>query len=237
MNTALLTTFDHPNSWEYLRAINRIGIRPKAIISEYNPESVEKVRTIVRDRTGSEYKFLEIDEMCETLGIDIPFYFTDRINSEKTVKLIKSLKLDIVLFSADTIAGKEIINIPSIGLLNCHPALLPEYRGCNAVEWAIYHDRPVGSTCHIIDEGIDTGPIVYKKEMPIYKEDNYEQIRARSILFTAQVMAEGVRRLLAREKPQPQREEDGRYFPRMDEQELQIVKDILRQKKYSHYIK
>ena len=233
MNIIILTTFDHPGGWEYLRSLKKRDIYIRAIIANINSQSVKKVRKIITGRVGNYYKLLELNDMYKY--IDIPFYITDKINSPMTVKIIKDLKTDIVIFSADSIVKEEVINAPSIGILNCHPALLPEYRGCNAIEWPIYENKLIGSTCHLMDEGIDSGPIVYKEKMPIYREDKYEQIRARSLSFTAQVLAKGIKKLKNGLKPIPQKLENGKYYGRMDEKKLRIVRRILEEKKYSHY--
>jgi len=60
----------------------------------------------------------------------------------------------------------DIIESPLAGWLNGHPGLLPEYRGLNPVQWAIRNMDRVGATVHLIDEGIDTGPILIRKIMP-----------------------------------------------------------------------
>ena len=53
---------------------------------------------------------------------------------------------------------------PTIGSFNLHPGPLPEYAGLNVPSWAIYEgERSHGVTLHWMDEGIDTGPIVWQE--------------------------------------------------------------------------
>ena len=65
-----------------------------------------------------------------------------------------------------TILPADVLSMPKQGFLNAHPGLLPEHRGLDAVCWALSNDEAVGATVHLLDEGIDTGPILIRREMP-----------------------------------------------------------------------
>ena len=60
-------------------------------------------------------------------------------------------KIDL-LVNAGTprILKSNLLKAPSIGVINCHPGILPDFRGCTCVEWAIYLDQPIGNTVHLI---------------------------------------------------------------------------------------
>ena len=75
------------------------------------------------------------------------------------------------------ILKKKIIGKFRIGIINFHPGDLPEYRGCSAPEYQILEGKPVVCTCHIIDEGIDSGPIYKKKELDL-DLSSYSKMRA-----------------------------------------------------------
>jgi len=75
------------------------------------------------------------------------------------------------------ILKQEVIDAFADGILNFHPGDLPDYRGCSAPEWQIYHSRKVICTCHFIDAGIDTGNIIEKRVLDIC-EESYEKMRA-----------------------------------------------------------
>lgn len=71
------------------------------------------------------------------------------------------------------------LTAPRLGILNVHPGLLPDQRGASAPEWGIYYDEPIGITAHIMDEGIDTGPIVVSTALgPFPKTFSYQDIRS-----------------------------------------------------------
>lgn len=65
-----------------------------------------------------------------------------------------------------------MLTLPSLGALNVHASLLPRYRGAAPVQWAIANgEKTTGVTIMQLDEGLDTGPILLQKEVPIAVED------------------------------------------------------------------
>lgn len=101
-------------------------------------------------------------------------------NSLKSISLLKFLKnknYELGIQGGTGILKYNIISSFKFGILNFHPGDLPFFRGCSAPEWQLFENRPVISTCHLIDEGIDTGPILMKKEL-IVSMNSYESFRA-----------------------------------------------------------
>ena len=66
----------------------------------------------------------------------------------------------------------EIIRLFKIGIINFHPALLPECRGLDSLLWSIYFNFPLGVTSHLINEKIDAGLLIERKEIEIASVDN-----------------------------------------------------------------
>jgi phosphoribosylglycinamide formyltransferase-1 len=65
-------------------------------------------------------------------------------------------------------------------ILNTHPALLPSFPGAHAVEEALaYGVTLTGSTVHIVDDGVDTGPIIAQRAVPVSREDTGETLHER----------------------------------------------------------
>ena len=64
------------------------------------------------------------------------------------------------------------------GVVNVHPGLLPEYRGCSAVKWALFNDARIGNTAHFMDEGYDTGPIIATEWYEFARRSDYPTIRS-----------------------------------------------------------
>lgn len=89
---------------------------------------------------------------------------------------------------ADTVALAGFMRIVKAPLLrafpnrvlNIHPSLLPAFPGLRAWEQALaYGVRVTGCTVHFVDEGMDTGPIILQRTVPVYDDDTPERLHAR----------------------------------------------------------
>ena len=86
------------------------------------------------------------------------------LHDERSVATLKSLKLDVGLHKTGVIYRDVTIDAFSLGILNHHIGILPDYRGRSVVEWSILQGDPVGITVFFIDTGIDTGSRVLISE-------------------------------------------------------------------------
>ena len=65
-------------------------------------------------------------------------------------------------------------------ILNVHPALLPKYPGAHALEDVLAaKEKETGMTIHVIDEGVDTGPILLQKSCPVFPADTHDSLKQR----------------------------------------------------------
>lgn len=166
----------------------------------------------------------------------IPIYIFKDINSPYALKKLKELQPDLLLQGGVGILKKEVIGLPKIGVINSHPGLLPKYRGSMAVEWSILNDDPVGATCHFVDEGIDTGPIICSQPMKMTKGIDYYSVRCKAFSHQANVMIEGIQKIQKGFRfKDAQKQNQGQYNNPMDEESLAKVKEMLKTKNYSHY--
>ena len=124
------------------------------------------------------------------------------INSQPCEELIKGLKPDLVVLGGTRRIIKEnIFSIPRWGTLLSHPGLLPYVRGAASAAWSIYSDIQVGCSCIIIDAGIDTGPILRSKIVPVYESDTYDEIIERNLIYSGELMAEVVSTIKEKDGP------------------------------------
>ncbi len=86
---------------------------------------------------------------------------------------LKDLNIDIgICCSYNKKFPKEFLNIPKDGIINCHPSLLPLYRGANPYSAVIINDETeTGITLHYMDENFDTGNIITQYTVPIDKNE------------------------------------------------------------------
>jgi phosphoribosylglycinamide formyltransferase-1 len=79
-------------------------------------------------------------------------------------------------------------------LLNIHPSLLPAFPGLHAQRQALeYGAKVAGATVHLVDEGIDTGPIVLQAAVPVRSDDTEDSLSARILLEEHRLYPEAIR--------------------------------------------
>ncbi len=120
----------------------------------------------------------------------IPSYYVDcapyrtRLDGPAEERVLELLQQH----GADTIALAGFMRIVKHKLLaafrhrivNIHPALLPAFPGLRAWEQALeYGVKITGCTVHFVDEGVDTGPIILQRAVPVYDDDTPERLHAR----------------------------------------------------------
>lgn len=81
-------------------------------------------------------------------------------------------------------------------VLNTHPALLPSFPGAYAVRDALAHGvRVTGTTCHWVDAGMDTGPIIDQRAVEVHSDDTEESLHERIKVLERELLVEVVRDL------------------------------------------
>lgn len=121
---------------------------------------------------------------------DIDYLFPVRINSSEFIEKVKSYDIDLLVsMSFNQIFKTTILEVPKIGVINCHAGKLPYYRGRNILNWALINDeKEFGITVHYVDEGIDTGDIIKQRTYPITDEDDYNSLLKIAYLECASIL-------------------------------------------------
>ncbi len=89
-------------------------------------------------------------------------------NSEEFINFLHSIEIDIVILAWwPTIIKKDAIAAVKQGWINLHPSLLPFNRGKHGYYWSIIDGTPFGVTIHFINEGIDSGKILFQKRIEV----------------------------------------------------------------------
>jgi methionyl-tRNA formyltransferase len=94
---------------------------------------------------------------------------------------LKELDPDLIIVVAfGQILKKMLLEMPGWGVINIHASLLPKYRGAAPIQRVILNNESsTGLTIMKMDEGLDTGPILYQKEIPILKDETTGQLHDR----------------------------------------------------------
>lgn len=145
--------------------------------------------TLVDEKAKAKSGRVYLDEFSQKHNV--PLLKINNINEEAVINELKSKKIDwLFIIGWSQIAKKELIDIPNKGCIGMHPTLLPMGRGRAAVPWAILKGlEKTGVTAFKIDEGVDTGPIIDKVEIPLANNETatslYEKVNeAHTILMT-----------------------------------------------------
>lgn len=114
---------------------------------------------------------------------NINFFESININDNFVLEQMKSLDLDYIVSANNfQIFGSKILGIPIKGILNFHIGPLPLYGGLNPCSWAIFNDeKKYGVTWHLVDNKIDTGPIVAQTYFKINFNENAISLIMRSL--------------------------------------------------------
>ena len=92
------------------------------------------------------------------------------------------------------IISAEFVKQYKMKIINIHPALLPSFPGLHAQRQALDHGvRVTGCTVHFVDEGVDSGPVILQKAVPVMDGDDEEKLSARILEQEHQLYPEAVR--------------------------------------------
>ncbi|MCR5503825.1 MAG: methionyl-tRNA formyltransferase [Lachnospiraceae bacterium] len=126
------------------------------------------------DREKGRGKALSMSPVKEcALKYGIPVFQPVKIRMEEAVSKLREYEADLFVVAAfGQILSREILEMPRLGCVNIHASLLPKYRGASPIQWAILNgEEKTGITIMRMDEGVDTGDILYRKEIRIEKEE------------------------------------------------------------------
>lgn len=108
----------------------------------------------------------------------IPVYQPKRIRDPECVEELKKYNADVmVVIAFGQILPKTILELTPYGCINVHASLLPKYRGAAPIQWAIIEGEKVtGVTTMQMDEGLDTGDMIMKTEVPVDEDETGETL-------------------------------------------------------------
>jgi methionyl-tRNA formyltransferase len=107
----------------------------------------------------------------------IPVFSIKTPNSKAFREQVASLKPDIIINQSQNIIKRELLDIPSIGILNRHNALLPKNRGRLTPFWVVYKkEQETGVSIHFVNEGIDAGAIIVQEKYAVSRKDTFNTL-------------------------------------------------------------
>lgn len=141
--------------------------------------SLDLVITLKDEKARTKSGRVYLDDFCSGHSIDL--VKVDHINDADTIEAIKERSIDwLFVIGWSQIAGPEVLETPTRGVLGIHPTLLPEGRGRAPIPWAIIKGlTQTGVTLFKLDEGVDTGDIVAQERLEIALDETATNLYAR----------------------------------------------------------
>lgn len=236
MRAALLLKKNNFVGREYFARLCAAGRDPVLVISvgEITPKSV----TFEVERTGGRWNPPPIP----IKSIDGHY---EALTDPSLWVAIADAEIDIVIQGGVGILKPGMISVPKVGIINVHPGRLPEYRGNSCPEWAVFNNDEIWATAHLVDAGIDTGPIICSRRYVIEGNWAYTDFRSHLYEHCASVLIDALE-IIERNTPDQmmrvlrvQDEMAARYYPPIPQEEMAIVtgrfpiaKNVISQKSY-----
>lgn len=117
-------------------------------------------------------------------------------NNKAFREFLMSLNLDIIINQSQCLIKKELLEIPKIGVLNRHNALLPKNRGRLTPFWVLYKgDEETGVSIHFVEESLDSGDIIVQKKYAVSKRDTFNTLVKMNYSIASAAMIEAIEKL------------------------------------------
>lgn len=163
---------------------------------------------------------------------NIPVFQPVRIKKAEEVEILKQYEADIYVVAAfGQILSQEILDIPKYGCLNIHASLLPKYRGASPIQHVIIDgEAKSGVTIMQMNAGLDTGDMLYKKEVDILDTDTFESLHDKLMEVGGEAIVEALPLLEAGKLvPEKQKDEESNYAPLIKKEmgKLDFTKDAV----------
>lgn len=240
MRFGFLSTVDAPLLPFYLSAALLNGCDDLVVLCD-SKNFAGKNRELWNDRTNGAFEagYLGVTNIYDFTAATIPFHFVDSHNGDQALRLIKHLDIDcLVNAGTPRRLSARLLDSVEHGVVNVHPGLLPNYRGCSCVEWAILQNDKIGNTAHFMDEGYDTGPIIESDWYQFPRKCDYAGIR--TLVYQGgcdllgRVLAKIQRERLRPKDCRKQTPNEGKYWPPISPEEMGQVLELVQHSEYKY---
>jgi len=184
---------------DLLDNLETIGLVEKAG-SEKSMEKTGYPPLYTCGRGSSDWKKLRLEDFdiqeLQKLGMDVIYCGN---NSDTLINYINDNNIEFVLAGAAQILRKHLFDRTRCFFINMHPGVLPYMRGMHSDKWALYYGINPGATLHIMDEGVDTGPVIAAGFVAIGENDSIASMRVKAHELCLTLLKEYLPRILSRE--------------------------------------
>ena len=156
---------------------------------------------------------------------NIPVYQPEKVkNNPEIIETIKNLKPEVICVVAyGKILPKEILEIPKLGCINVHGSLLPKYRGAAPIQWAVLNgDKTTGVTTMYMDEGMDTGDMILKREVEIEENETTGELWEKLSEIGGELLVETLEKIKNGTAPRQKQPEEYTIAPMLNKEMAKI---------------
>ena len=164
-----------------------------------NGYNVVGVVTVADKASGRGLKINESAVKKYAVEHNIPVLQPVSLKDPEFLEALKAWKPDLFAVVAFRMLPKVVWEIPKLGTFNLHAALLPQYRGAAPINWAVINgEKTTGVTTFMIDEGMDTGGIMYRYDCRIEPEDTAGDVHDKLMEIGAKLVVNTVEAIIDR---------------------------------------
>ena len=160
------------------------------------------------------------------IAANIPVEQPETLKTVQARETLTAYRPDLMVVVAyGLILSRKVLAIPRLGCWNVHASLLPRWRGAAPIQRAsLAGDNESGVDLMQMEAGLDTGPVLSERRTHITREDTGGSLHDRLSLLGADVLAEGLRRVIAGESLQahPQSDDGVMYAHKLDKAEARL---------------
>ncbi len=168
------------------------GSKPGLVLQE----GYEIVTVITRpdkpSGRGKEVVYSPVKQLA--LSQEIPVWQPGSLKRQENIEMLAAYQSDLFIVAAfGQILPQAVLDLPRYGTLNIHASLLPKYRGVSPISEAILQgDTETGVTIMLIDAGVDTGPILLQRAIPIAEDDTTGSLTLKLAALGASALLEAL---------------------------------------------
>ena len=199
------------------------GSKPGLVLQE----GYEIVTVITRpdkpSGRGKEVVYSPVKQLA--LSQEIPVWQPGSLKRQENIEMLAAYQSDLFIVAAfGQILPQAVLDLPRYGTLNIHASLLPKYRGVSPISEAILQgDTETGVTIMLIDAGVDTGPILLQRAIPIAEDDTTGSLTLKLAALGASALLEALPLWVqGKITPQPQDERFASHTHRLHKEDGKI---------------
>ena len=199
------------------------GSKPGLVLQE----GYEIVTVITRpdkpSGRGKEVVYSPVKQLA--LSQEIPVWQPGSLKRQENIEMLAAYQSDLFIVAAfGQILPQAVLDLPRYGTLNIHASLLPKYRGVSPISEAILQgDTETGVTIMLIDAGVDTGPILLQRAIPIAEDDTTGSLTLKLAALGASALLEALPLWVQGNiTPQPQDERFASHTHRLHKEDGKI---------------